>query len=144
MRAFPWELWEVISVTAAIFARCRSKGAVTLVAITSGLAPGICAWTMIVGKSTCGSGETESLGKAKMPAAAMPAVNKLVATGRATKIPKKIIWQGGTPTRPRLQMLTSDPPDEQELVPTRVLPLPSSSWRHCPFGTWMADRQCNY
>ncbi len=38
----------------------RSSGAATLAAIVSGLAPGSDALTRIVGKSTCGSGETGS------------------------------------------------------------------------------------
>ncbi len=60
MRVLPSELCEVISVTSAIWPRCRSSGAATLVAIVSGLAPGCCAWTRMVGKSTCGSGATGS------------------------------------------------------------------------------------
>ena len=56
-----------------------------LVAIVSGLAPGICAWTKMVGKSTCGNGATGRLGKAIRPRRAMPVVSSVVATGRATK-----------------------------------------------------------
>ncbi len=61
MRACPTELAEVISVTSAICPRWRSSGLATLVATVSGLAPGSCACTEMVGKSTCGSGETGSL-----------------------------------------------------------------------------------
>ena len=39
----------------------------------------------MVGKSTCGSGETGSWKKAKMPASTMPIVSRVVATGRAMK-----------------------------------------------------------
>ena len=56
----PTELDEVISVTSAMTPRWRSSGVATVVAIVSGLAPGICAYTEMVGKSTCGSGATGS------------------------------------------------------------------------------------
>ena len=55
-----WELWEVISVRSAMEPRVRSSGVATLVAITSGLAPGRLARTTMVGKSTWGSGATGS------------------------------------------------------------------------------------
>ena len=41
--------------------------------------------TEIVGKSTCGSGATGSIRKAKKPASATPSVSSVVATGRAMK-----------------------------------------------------------
>src|SRR5260370_6634052 len=63
--------------------RWRSSGVATVVAIVSGLAPGIWANTEIVGKSTCGSGAAGSLPKAKSPASATPIVNRVVATGRS-------------------------------------------------------------
>jgi hypothetical protein len=47
----------------------------------SGLAPGRPAFTLIVGKSTCGSGETGSSTNATAPASAMAAVKSVVATG---------------------------------------------------------------
>src|SRR5581483_3056416 len=47
-----------------------------------GLAPGKFARTEMVGKSTCGSGETGSLKYATAPAAANPIVSSVVATGR--------------------------------------------------------------
>ena len=50
----PTELEEVISVTSAIAPRWRSSGVATVVAITSGLAPGMDAETVIVAVSTCG------------------------------------------------------------------------------------------
>ena len=56
----PTVLCEVISVTSAMIPRWRSSGVATVVAIVSGLAPGIVADTEIVGKSTCGSGATGS------------------------------------------------------------------------------------
>jgi hypothetical protein len=58
MLVLPVELDEVISVTSAMAPRCRSSGVATDEAIVSGLAPGIDAETWIVGRSTCGSGET--------------------------------------------------------------------------------------
>ncbi len=56
----PRVLEEVISVTAAMRPNCRSSGVATDEAMVSGLAPGKPALTEMVGKSTCGSGETGS------------------------------------------------------------------------------------
>ena len=47
-------------VSAGICPNWRSSGAVTSVAMVSGLAPGSCVVTWMVGKSTCGSDETGS------------------------------------------------------------------------------------
>ena len=58
----PRELVEVIWATPGICENCRSSGCATDDAIVSGLAPGSCAVTWIVGKSTCGSGATPSSG----------------------------------------------------------------------------------
>ena len=82
IRAWPIPLCEVISVTSAICPRWRSSGAATLVATVFGLAPGSVAVTDMVGKSTCGSGDTGNLEKPRMPAMAMPMVSNVVATGR--------------------------------------------------------------
>ncbi len=54
----PSVLDDVISVMPAIRPNCRSSGVATAEAIVSGLAPGSAALTEIVGKSTCGRGET--------------------------------------------------------------------------------------
>ena len=75
-------LCDVISVTSAIWPRWRSSGLATLVATVSGLAPGNCALTEMVGKSTCGSGATGNLENASAPESAMPSVSSVVATGR--------------------------------------------------------------
>src|SRR5262249_22646598 len=83
MRVEPTVLWDVISVTSAMTPRWRSSGVATVVAIVSGLAPGICATTEIVGKSTWGSGATGNLKNAKRPASARPIVRSVVATGRS-------------------------------------------------------------
>src|SRR5438874_1260867 len=83
MRVEPTVLCEVISVTSVITPRWRSSGVATVVAIVSGLAPGICANTEIVGKSICGSGATGNLKNAKRPARARPIVSSVVATGRS-------------------------------------------------------------
>ena len=56
----PKELDEVIVESAGICPNWRSSGAVTSAAIVSGLAPGSCVVTWMVGKSTCGSAETGS------------------------------------------------------------------------------------
>ncbi len=50
--------------------------------MVSGLAPGRPALTEMVGKSTCGSGETGQERKATPPASAMATVSSVVATGR--------------------------------------------------------------
>src|SRR5271167_2484445 len=56
--ADPTELLDVISVTPAMRVNCFSSGVATDAAITSGLAPGRLAKTVIVGKSTSGNAET--------------------------------------------------------------------------------------
>src|SRR6202790_2829885 len=85
MRVAPTVLDEVISVTSAICPRWRSSGLATVVATSCGLAPGRVACTEIVGKSTCGSGDTGNLKNATAPAAARPKVSNVVATGRRMK-----------------------------------------------------------
>ncbi len=52
----------VLSIEASpvIWPNCRSRLAVTSVAVTSGLAPGSWVEISMVGKSTCGSAETGS------------------------------------------------------------------------------------
>ncbi|GJE44349.1 hypothetical protein AEGHOMDF_3537 [Methylobacterium soli] len=82
IRTVPVELVEVISLTSAMAPRRRSSGAATVVAMVSGLAPAICAWTRMTGKSTCGRGATGSFRKAKRPASSTPMVRSVVATGR--------------------------------------------------------------
>ena len=51
---------DVIESTPAIVENCFSSGVATAEAIVSGLAPGSCACTWIVGKSTLGSAFTGS------------------------------------------------------------------------------------
>jgi hypothetical protein len=58
----PRPLVEVIWPTPAICANWRSSGVATAEAMVSGLAPGSAADTWMVGKSTCGSGATGSIG----------------------------------------------------------------------------------
>jgi hypothetical protein len=94
MRVEPTVLDEVISVTSAMTPRCRSSGVATVWAIVSGLAPGICAVTEMVGKSTCGSGDTGSWLKAKRPAKATPMVRSVVATGRSINAVERLIRPG--------------------------------------------------
>ena len=62
----------------------RRPVATTLLTIGFALA-GMVACTEMVGKSTCGSGDTGSLKKATAPAAASPMVRSVVATGRRMK-----------------------------------------------------------
>jgi hypothetical protein len=66
----PSELEEVISVTPAMCPNCRSSGVAIEDAMMSGLAPGSEAATVMVGKSTCGSGDTGSTMNAMAPASA--------------------------------------------------------------------------
>src|SRR5882724_7339789 len=82
----PRVLDEVISDTPAIRPNCRSKGVATEDAMVSGLAPGSAAETEIVGKSTCGRGETGNRVNAAMPESAIAMVSKVVATGLRMKI----------------------------------------------------------
>ena len=56
----PKELDEVITCSAGIWPNWRSSGEVTSAAMVSGLAPGSCVVTWMVGKSTCGSADTGS------------------------------------------------------------------------------------
>ena len=95
--SMPSELVEVISVTSAIWPRWRSSGAATRVAIVSGLAPGMLACTEMVGKSTCGSGDTGSWPKASRPASAMPMVSSVVATGRRMNSSEKRLFTAPPP-----------------------------------------------
>src|SRR5947208_8911864 len=85
IHAEPSALFDVIYVTPAMRPSERSSGVATVAAIVSGLAPGSEACTEIVGKSTCGSGDTGSKRKAIAPASATPSVRSVVATGRSMK-----------------------------------------------------------
>src|SRR3954452_24845113 len=82
MEVLPSELEEVISVMPAIWLNCRSSGVATEDAMTSALDPGKPAETEMVGKSTCGSGETGSTRYAIAPAIVTASVNSAVATGQ--------------------------------------------------------------
>src|SRR5579859_7055222 len=86
----PSPLDDVICVTPAIRPNCRSSGVATADAIVSGLAPGRFAPTEIVGKSTCGSGETGRKLNATMPDSKIAKVISDVATGRRINGPEKL------------------------------------------------------
>ena len=75
---------EVIESTPAIVENCFSSGVATAEAIVSGLAPGSCACTWIVGKSTLGSALTGSSRYAMTPNTRMPVITSTVITGRRT------------------------------------------------------------
>src|ERR1700692_1461807 len=83
IRVEPTVLDEVISVTSAMIPRCRSSGVATVVAIVSGLAPGIWAHTEIEEKATRGGGAPGSSPSKKTRAGGRPIVNRVVATGRS-------------------------------------------------------------
>src|ERR1700690_812441 len=78
----PRLLDDVISLTEAMWPNWRSSGVATDDAIVSGLAPGSEADTEMVGKSTCGSGDTGNSRNATAPESATAAVNSVVAMGR--------------------------------------------------------------
>src|SRR6202790_3210166 len=78
----PRPLEEVIWVTPAMRPNWRSRGVATAEAMVSGLAPGRLAPTLMVGKSTCGSGATGRKRKATAPERKIARVIKEVATGR--------------------------------------------------------------
>src|ERR1700722_1958089 len=81
----PTLLVDVISSTSEMAPRCRSNGVATVLAITSGLAPGRDAETKIAGTSMRGSGATGSNVNVAIPDSATPNVSRIVATGRAMK-----------------------------------------------------------
>ena len=76
------ELCDVISLTPAIRPNRRSSGIATAVAIVCGDAPGKPALTVIVGKSTRGSGATGRCVNAAEPARSRAAASSDVAIGR--------------------------------------------------------------
>src|SRR5690242_12700868 len=129
IRVVPTWLEDVISVTPAIVPSRRSSGVATLVAIVSGLAPGSCALTEIVGKSTCGSGETGSTKNPAIPASATPIVSSTVPIGRLTKGCERFIALPPPRSRERI-----GPPSRRVLrgrqrlrIPTRLRePLPET------------------
>ena len=84
----PSVLDEVISFTPAMWPSWRSSGAATDDAMISGLAPGSDAPTLMVGKSTCGSGATGNCKYATAPASAIAIVSSAVPTGPADE------WRG--------------------------------------------------
>ena len=69
---------------------CRSSGVATAEAMVSGLAPGRFANTLMVGKSTCGSGATGRNRNATAPANKIANEISEVATGRRIKGPEKL------------------------------------------------------
>ena len=82
IEVLPSEEVEVIDVTPAMVENWRSRIEATEAAIVSGLAPGSCAWTWMVGKSTRGTAATGSCLKPKMPAMTIIAISRIVITGR--------------------------------------------------------------
>src|SRR6201992_377626 len=87
----PSELADVISLTPAMWPNCRSSGVAIDDAMISALAPGKLAPTAIVGKSTCGSGDTGSTTNAIAPATATAIVSSVVATGRSINVDERLI-----------------------------------------------------
>ncbi len=85
MEVLPSALDEVISVTPAICPNWRSSGVATDEAMISALAPGKLALIEMVGKSTCGSGETGKILNAIKPANVIATTSRVVAIGRLMK-----------------------------------------------------------
>src|SRR5215470_14951138 len=74
-------LVDVTWATPGIWANCRSRGCATDEAMVSALAPGYCALTWMVGKSTLGRGATGRLGYATNPTNRNPTMTRDVPTG---------------------------------------------------------------
>src|SRR3546814_902083 len=91
MRVDPSELRELISLSPAIEPSDCSSGVATLEAMVSGLAPAMLADTEIIGKSTCGKGDTGRKTKASPPDNTMARHSSVVATGRTMKMEKNLI-----------------------------------------------------
>src|ERR1700710_2497600 len=91
MPVVPRVLEEVICVTPAMCPNCRSRGVATEDAITSGLAPGRVAATVMVAKSTCGRDATGSAWKAIAPASVIAMTMRMVATGRLMKMAERFM-----------------------------------------------------
>ena len=90
----PWPLIDVIWSTPAMVENCFSRGVATAAAMVSGLAPGTCAVTWMVGKSTFGSVLTGSRRYAASPKIRMPIMTSTVMTGLRTKISERFIsWR---------------------------------------------------
>ncbi|MNR15715.1 hypothetical protein D3C85_1322700 [compost metagenome] len=77
----PSALLEVIWVTPGMALNCTSRGVATDDAMVSGLAPGSCAATWMVGNSASGSGAMGRRGKAIAPSSTKAKVRRMVATG---------------------------------------------------------------
>ena len=88
MRVCPVVLRDVISVRPAIVPSERSRGVATVAAMTSGLAPGICARTEIAASSIWGKGAIGSKLCASQPASTTPSQINVVATGLTMKMPE--------------------------------------------------------
>src|SRR5471032_1200789 len=83
-RLEPKALLEVICVMPGMALNCTSSGVATDDAMVSGLTPGNCAVTWIVGNSASGSGATAKRGKAINPSSTKAKVSSRVATGWST------------------------------------------------------------
>src|SRR5215831_12078072 len=103
MPVAPNELDEVISVTAAMRPNWRSSGVAMEDAIVSGLAPGKPALTEMVGKSTCGRGETGNNPNATAPASATAMESKVVAIGLRTNGSERFMTVVPTPRARKIE-----------------------------------------
>src|SRR5579864_2869542 len=78
----PTPLHEVIWLSEGIVVKCCSSGVASAEAIVFGLAPGYCAVTVIVGKSTFGTAATGNKLYAPIPNTKTPIIKSEVAIGR--------------------------------------------------------------
>ena len=93
----PRMLVDDIESRPAIVENCFSSGVATDDAIVSGLAPGSCACTTMVGKSTLGRSFTGSSRYAIAPNSRIASEHSVVITGRRMKI--SAIFMTGHPAR---------------------------------------------
>ena len=80
----PWPLIDVMVSMPAMVENCFSSGVATAEAMVSGLAPGSCAVTCMVGKSMLGNWLTGSRRKPASPKITIAAMTRMVMTGRRT------------------------------------------------------------
>src|SRR5215469_14568747 len=85
IEVMPTPLHDVIWLSDGIDVNCCSSGVATADAIVLGLAPGYCAVTVIVGKSTFGTAATGNKLYAPIPNTRTPSINSEVAIGRRMK-----------------------------------------------------------
>src|SRR5262249_147312 len=100
MLVLPRPLVDVIWARPGIAVNCCSSGVATDDAMVSGLAPGNCADTWMVGKSTVGRPATGRSSYLPLPNTRMPAISRDVPIGRRMKVSEIFIGRLGIQDRP--------------------------------------------